>query len=49
MSPLNPRPIILAFAWISITALSIQVVSDVWIPLLIGALVTAFLAVVLRK
>lgn len=46
---MNPKPIILAFAWISITALGIQVISDVWIPLVLGFVATAFLAVVLRK
>ena len=43
------KTIILAFAWISITALGIQVISDVWIPVAIGVAATAFLAVVLRK
>lgn len=46
---MNPKPIILTFAWISITALGIHVISDVWIPVLLGSLATAFLAVVLRK
>jgi hypothetical protein len=46
---MSPKFIVLIFAWISITALGIHVVSDVWIPLILGAIATAFLAVVLRK
>ncbi len=34
---MNPKPYIHVFAVISLTALTLQLVSDFWLPLVIGA------------
>jgi hypothetical protein len=45
---MNPVPWITAFAALSITALSFSLVSNFWIPMLVGALTLALLIKLLR-
>lgn len=41
---MNPKPIIAVFAGISITALTLQIIDDFWLPMLLGALATVLIA-----
>ncbi len=45
---MNPVPWITAFATLSITALAFALVSNFWIPMLVGALTLALLIKLLR-
>ena len=40
---MNPKFLFLIFAWIAITALSLSVVSDFWLPMLVGAILVTLL------
>jgi len=40
---MNAKFLFLAFAWIAIVALSFSVLSDFWLPMLIGAVAAAIL------
>jgi len=40
---MNPKPWIAAFAVLSITALTLALVSNFWIPMLVGAIAVALL------
>lgn len=40
---MNPKFLFLIFAWIAIVALSFSVLSDFWLPMLVGAVVITFL------
>ena len=40
---MNPRFLFLVFAWIAIIALSFSVLSDFWLPMLVGAVVITLL------
>ena len=46
---MKPVPYIHIFAAISITALSLQIFSDFWMPMVIGAVAMGIVAVVLRR
>lgn len=46
---MKPVPYIHIFAVISITALSLQIFSDFWMPMVIGAALMFFVAVFLRR
>lgn len=46
---MKPVPYIHIFAIISITALSLQIFSDFWLPVVIGAVAMFFAAVILRR
>lgn len=41
---MNPHPYIAVFAGISITALTLQIIDDFWLPMLLGAAVTVLIA-----
>ncbi len=41
---MKPWTLFLIFAWLSITALAMQILSDFWIPMLIGAITVTVLA-----
>ncbi|MES2658862.1 MAG: hypothetical protein V4689_09600 [Verrucomicrobiota bacterium] len=45
---MNPIPLIKAFAWISIVALTCSFASDFWLPMLIGAVVITVLIKLVR-
>lgn len=45
---MNPVPWITAFATLSITALTAALVSNFWIPLLVGAITLALLTKLIR-
>jgi hypothetical protein len=40
---MNPKLLFLIFAWIAIVALSFSVLSDFWLPMLVGAVVITLL------
>ena len=40
---MNPKFLLLIFAWIAILALSFSVLSDFWLPMLVGAVVLTLL------
>jgi len=40
---MNPWPLILIFTWLAIAALAMTVLSDFWLPMLIGAVIVAVL------
>ena len=40
---MNPKFLFLIFAWIAIVALSFSVLSDFWLPMLVGAVVITLL------
>jgi hypothetical protein len=40
---MNAKFLFLVFAWIAITALSLSVVSDFWLPMLVGAILVTLL------
>jgi hypothetical protein len=40
---MNPKLIVFIFAWIAIIALSFSVISDFWLPMLLGAVLVTFL------
>jgi len=42
--PMNPKFLFFVFAWIAIIALSFSVISDFWLPMLLGALLVTFLS-----
>lgn len=46
---MKPAPYIHLFAVLSITALSLQIVSDFWVPMVIGAAAVTTIAVILRR
>jgi len=41
---MNPKFLFFVFAWIAIIALSFSVISDFWLPMLLGALLITFLS-----
>lgn len=41
---MNPRPYIAVFAGISITALTLQIIGDFWLPMLLGSIATVLIA-----
>ena len=41
---MNPHPYIAVFAGISITALTLQIIDDFWLPMILGAAVTVLIA-----
>lgn len=45
---MNPWTLILIFAWLAIAALAMLVISDFWIPMVVGALLVALLIKLLR-
>ena len=40
---MNPKFLLMIFAWISILALSFSVLSDFWLPMLVGAVLITLL------
>lgn len=40
---MKPWSLLLIFAWLSITALTMQIISDFWLPMLLGAFAVALL------
>jgi len=46
---MKPTSYIHVFAGISITALCLQIMSDFWLPLILGALGMLAVAIILRK
>ena len=40
---MKPWTLILIFAWLAITALAMNILSDFWLPMLIGAFIIAML------
>ncbi|MCX6868923.1 MAG: hypothetical protein NTV46_22515 [Verrucomicrobia bacterium] len=46
---MKPMIYIHVFAGISITALCLQIMSDFWLPLILGALAMFVVAMILRK
>jgi LytS/YehU family sensor histidine kinase len=47
---MKPWTLILIFAWLAITALAMNILSDFWLPLLIGAVtVTLLVRIALPK
>ncbi len=40
---MNPKFLLLIFAWIAILALSFSVLSDFWLPMLVGAVLITLL------
>ena len=40
---MNPKLLFLIFAWIAILALSFSVLSDFWLPMLVGAVILTLL------
>ncbi|GAA5117409.1 hypothetical protein JIN84_17430 [Luteolibacter yonseiensis] len=46
---MKPVPYLHIFAVISITALSLQIFTDFWVPVVIGAVAMFFAAVILRR
>ncbi len=46
---MKPIPYVHIFAVVSITALSLQIFSDFWMPLVIGAVAMFAVAVILRR
>ena len=40
---MKPWTLILIFAWLAITALAMSILSDFWLPMLIGAVAIALL------
>jgi hypothetical protein len=41
---MNPHPYIAVFAGISITALTLQIIDDFWLPMILGAVATVLIA-----
>lgn len=41
--PVKPWTLILIFAWLAISALAMNIISDFWVPMLIGAIIIALL------
>ena len=41
--PVKPWTLILIFAWLAITALAMNIISDFWVPMLVGAIIIALL------
>ena len=39
----KPWTLILIFAWLAITALAMNIISDFWVPMLVGAIIIALL------
>ena len=39
----KPWSLILIFAWLAITALAMNIISDFWVPMLVGAIIIALL------
>ena len=46
---MNPKFLFLTFAWIAIVALSFSVLSDFWLPMLVGAVLVTLLTSVLSS
>ena len=46
---MNPKPYIHVFAVISITALTVQLVSDFWLPLILGAGAVVAVVIIARR
>jgi hypothetical protein len=46
--PVKPWTLILIFSWLAITALAMNIISDFWIPMLVGALTLALLIKLIR-
>jgi LytS/YehU family sensor histidine kinase len=46
--PVKPWTLILIFAWLAITALAMNIISDFWVPMLVGALILALLIKLIR-
>ena len=44
----KPWTLILIFAWLAITALAMNIISDFWVPMLVGALILALLIKLIR-
>jgi hypothetical protein len=44
----KPWTLILIFSWLAITALAMNIISDFWIPMLVGALTLALLIKLIR-
>ena len=42
-SNMKPWTLFLIFAWLAITALAMNILSDFWLPMLIGAVIIALL------
>ncbi len=40
---MNPKFLLLIFAWIAILSLSFSVLSDFWLPMLVGAVILTLL------
>lgn len=40
---MKPWTLILIFAWLAITALAMNIISDFWVPMLVGAIIVALL------
>jgi hypothetical protein len=40
---MNPKPLFLIFAWIAILALSFSVISDFWLPMIVGSVLITLL------
>ena len=45
---MNPIAYLIAFAWISLTALSLSIVTAYWLPMLLGGLAVAFIVKMIR-
>jgi len=45
---MNPMHLFLIFAWLAIVALSFTILSDFWLPMVIGAVVTTVLIKLVR-
>ena len=45
---MNPIPYILGFVWIALVALAMSVLSDFWLPILIGAAAVAILLAIAK-
>jgi LytS/YehU family sensor histidine kinase len=41
--PVKPWTLILIFAWLAISALAMNIISDFWVPMLVGAIIIALL------
>jgi hypothetical protein len=41
---MNPHPYIAVFAGVSITALTLQIIDDFWLPMILGAVATVLIA-----
>lgn len=40
---MNPKFLFVVFAWISIIALSLSVITDFWLPMIVGAVLVTLL------